>query len=52
MKMALCFCLPGIMENSVNCHGNVIEFYYRISAGILFLGVASTIQSVADFIVE
>ena len=24
-------CLPGIMENSVNCHGKVMEFYYLIS---------------------
>ena len=21
--------LPGIMENIVNCHGNVMEFYYQ-----------------------
>ena len=23
------------MENSVNCHGKVLEFYYQISVGTL-----------------
>ena len=26
-----CVRLPGIMENSVKCHGKVMEFYYQIS---------------------
>ena len=29
--MVFCVCLPGIKENSVNCHGKVMEFYYQIS---------------------
>ena len=29
--MIFCVCLPGIMENSVNCHGRVMELYYQIS---------------------
>ena len=30
-------CLPsGIMENSVNCFGKVMEFYYQISVGTLY----------------
>ena len=28
-------CLPGIMENKVNCHGKVVEFYYQISVGTM-----------------
>ena len=28
--MIFCVCLPGIVENSVNCHGKVMEFYYKI----------------------
>ena len=31
--MIFCVGLPGIMENSVNCHGKVMEFYYQISVG-------------------
>ena len=31
--MIFCVCLPGIMENRVNCHGKVTEFYYQISLG-------------------
>ena len=27
--------LPGIVENSVICHGKVMEFYYQISVGTL-----------------
>ena len=34
--MIFCVCLPGILENSVNCQGNVMEFYYVISVGTLF----------------
>ena len=33
--MISCFSLPGIMANSVNCHGKVEEFYYQISMGTL-----------------
>ena len=29
-------CLPGIMENSVNCQGKVMEFYYLIFVGTLY----------------
>ena len=33
--MFFCVFLPGIMGNDVTCRGNVMEFYYRISAGTL-----------------
>ena len=29
----ICVCLPDIMENSINCHGKILEFYYQISVG-------------------
>ena len=29
--LIFCVCLPGIMENRVNDHGKVKEFYYQIS---------------------
>ena len=29
--MIVCVCLRGIMENSVNCHVKVMEFYDQIS---------------------
>ena len=34
--MIFCVCLPGIMENSVNCHGKIMEFYFQISVRTLF----------------
>ena len=30
VHMIFCVCLPDITENSVNCHGKVMEFYYQI----------------------
>ena len=33
--MIFCVCLPGIMENSINYHGRVMEFYYQIPVGTL-----------------
>ena len=36
-QFIFCVGLPGIMENSVNCHGKVMEFYYQISVGTLHL---------------
>ena len=32
-----CVCLPGIMENSINCHGKVMDLYFQISVGTLDL---------------
>ena len=34
-QMFFCVFLPGIMGNDVTCRGNVMEFYYQISAGTL-----------------
>ena len=42
-SMIFCVCLPGIMENSVNCCGKVTEFYYQIYAGTL--QAVSTVHS-------
>ena len=33
----LSVCLPGIMENCLYCHGKVMEFYYQISVGTVFI---------------
>ena len=38
--MIFCVGLPGIMENSVNCHGKVMELYYQISVGTLYVYIS------------
>ena len=35
--MIFCVGLPGIVENGVNCHGKVMEFYDQISVGLVYL---------------
>ena len=32
-RLSSVFSFPGIMENSVNCHRKLLEFYYQISVG-------------------
>ena len=39
-------CPPGIMENSVNCHGKVMELYYQISVGTLLTAMYSLLDQV------
>ena len=39
LVMFFCVCLPGIMENSGNCHGKVMEFYCQISVGTLTVSI-------------
>ena len=41
------FSVFGFMENGVNCHGKVMEFYYQISVGTLHIFMAGLV-SVAD----
>ena len=40
--MIVCVCLPGIMENSANCHIKIREFYYQISVGTLCMSVTES----------
>ena len=51
-SIIFCVCLPGIMENGVNCHGKVMEFDYQISVGTLCIlrGAWCVSESIYDIL--
>ena len=42
VQMIFCVCVSCILENSVNCHGKVMEFYYQISVNVVHVSLAAS----------